>query len=378
MASPAYDIYAIPTAGGVTPIFGQGISTSGNYAAAMVQPTSNTANGVLYNVLSNTSTLESQMGVTYNSTAEKVGVPVSVNNNGIMFGASGLNNISETFVPTVWRNGQAYNLALPSNTSAGNVYACNNLNQAVGSVNPVLGVNLAAVFNYNASSPSSSYATNLGLSPFQTSGNGMLQLAFGINDSGVIVGTASSPTNQSINVPFILNFGAGQTTAEIIPYSSPAFNTGIPWAISNSGLVTGDESTGTGASPFLYNSSSGITTAIPLVAGTATGGGRSINDFGEVVGTDAGTYAVPFLFDGANSYDLQSLLVNNQSGAWELDNNTSSSAYGIADNGDIVGRALDNGVLTAFILVPASVPEPGSLIGLGALASLALLRRSVR
>jgi fibronectin-binding autotransporter adhesin len=362
MAAPAYTIIPFSPLGTDTIGTGQGISSSGNFAAGYTQR-SNGANGVLYNVSSNTSTLESQTGIIYGaSTVENYGAPFSVNNSGVMFGSSGASSTVTTGAPTVWQNGSAYNLPLPLYSGAGQVYGCNNLNLAVGTVGSASGgLDQAALFHYYGPNSSSNYTSDL---TEPTTNGGKLQNAYGINDSYQIVGTANDPNNAALTVPFFLDLGAGATTATIIPTSSPAFNSAIPFAISNNGLVTGSESLyGSSGQPFLYNNSSGTTVQIPLVTGSSQGGARGVNSSGEVVGTDSGQYALPYLFDGTSSYLLSSLLVNNTSGAWHLSDNTSSGGFGIADNGDVVGRGYYNGVLTGFVMVPTggSIVTPQNL-----------------
>jgi autotransporter-associated beta strand protein len=355
-AIPSYNIYPFPSESAGTPALGVGISSNGMYAGGVSWNGGSTSNGVLYNIPSGTSTLEAQTGVIYGrSTVETTGVPYSVNNNGIMFGSSGAGSIVETGAPTVWQNGQAYNLSLPFETGAGQVYGSNNLNQAVGSVGGASGgLDQAALFQYN----STNHTSYAGVLTEQTTNGGTLQSAFAINDNDVIVGTANDPNNAALTVPFLLNLGAGAGAATIIPNSSSQFNAGIPFAISNTGLVTGSEEyNSAGGAPFIYNMASGVTTSIPLPPGTSGAEGRGINDNGEVVGYGGGQYAVPFLYDGTNSYDLQTLLANNSAGSWQLDDNTSSGAYGIDDNGDIVGRGMYNGNVTAFIMIPNSTTK---------------------
>ena len=359
-ALTGYNIYPVPAGNGGYAELGNGISTNGTYAAGMYAGSGGAGNGVLYNFSTGTSTFETQTGVIEPGTrgvVETTGVPIAVTNGGIMFGSSGAGSTVETGAPTVWNNGAAANLPTPIGASGGQVYGANNLNQAVGSVKlSSAGQDIAAVYFYNATTPSSSYGAVL--SGAQTTNGGTLQDAFAINDNEVIVGTANDPNNAAVTVPFI--YTLGNSSASIIPNSSLAYNAAIPFAISNSGLVTGSEVVNSGGgNPFIYNMSSGVTTSLPVPAFTGGGSGRGINDSGEVVGTASGVYAVPFLYNGIHSYDLQTLLANNQSGAWQLDDNTSSGAFGIADDGDIVGRANYNGALTAFIMVPSGTTVLG-------------------
>jgi hypothetical protein len=194
-ATPGYNIFPFgqqPNSVG----FGQGISSSGNYAAGIAiaqnsQNLSTAANGVLYNVAAGTSVLESQTGVIYPSdgvTAETYGAPFSVNNNGIMFGSSGAGSVIETGAPTYWANGSAYNVKMPFGVGAGQIYGCNDLNAnnvcyAVGSVGGDGGLNEAAIFTYNASSaasasPTRGFVLSSSSSGDRTTNGGVLQTAF--------------------------------------------------------------------------------------------------------------------------------------------------------------------------------------------------------
>jgi autotransporter-associated beta strand protein len=364
-AMPAYNIYPIPAGNGTNALFAQSISTNGAYVAGMVEPATGYSNGVLYNVASGTSTFENQTTVAYafahNAPYEHTGVPAAVTNGGIMFGSSGAGSITETGQPTVWQNGSGADLPSPYLSAGGQVYGANNNNTAVGSVKyGSAGDDVAAVFFYSPTNPSSSYGAVL--SSVTTTNGGTLGDAFAINDSNVIVGTANDPNNAALTVPFIYNLG--DSTASIIPNSSSRYNAGIPFGISNSGLVTGGETVNSGSGgAFLYNSSNNTTIALPMPPNASDASGKSVNDSGEVVGNAGGLYAVPFLYDGTGSYDLGELTVNNTAGAWLLTNSTSAGAYGIADNGDIVGRANYNGALTAFIMVPTggTIAAPQSL-----------------
>ena len=196
-----------------------------------------------------------------------------------------------------------------------------------------------------------------------------------------MVGSAADPNNAAVTQPYIYDLGNQATAASLIPVSSSAYNGGVAFAISNNGLVVGTESFNGGgtAAPFLFNVSSGTTVAVPLPTGaTSNGNGaRGVNDLGEVVGTASGTFALPYLYDGTATYLLSSLITNDPTGTWNLSNNTSSAAFGIADNGDIVGRGLHNGVLSSFVLVPTgtSVPEPAAVGVAGVFIAGLLARR---
>ena len=101
--------------------------------------------------------------------------------------------------------------------------------------------------------------------------------------------------------------------------------------------------------------------AIPLASGTSLGQAQGVNSSGWVVGTDGGNFAVPFLYDGTNTYRLQDLIPANS--GWDLSMNTSSSAMAISENNIIVGTGVHNGETHAYAMVPATptpTPTPSS------------------
>jgi hypothetical protein len=106
--------------------------------------------------------------------------------------------------------------------------------------------------------------------------------------------------------------------------------------------------------PFIWSDQSGIV-GIPLASGTTLGQAQDANSSGWVVGTDGGAFAVPFLYDGTNTYRLQDLIPGNS--GWDLSMNTSSSAQGISEDNVIVGTGVHNGETHAYAMVPAT-PTP--------------------
>ena len=108
--------------------------------------------------------------------------------------------------------------------------------------------------------------------------------------------------------------------------------------------------------PFIWSDQNGIV-AIPLASGTSLGQAQGANSSGWVVGTDGGVFAVPFLYDGTNTYRLQDLIPANS--GWDLSMNTSSSAMAISENNIIVGTGVHNGETHAYAMVPATpTPSP--------------------
>jgi len=106
--------------------------------------------------------------------------------------------------------------------------------------------------------------------------------------------------------------------------------------------------------PFIWSDQNGIV-GIPLASGTTLGQAQGVNSSGWVVGTGGGAFAVPFLYDGTNTYRLQDLIPANS--GWDLSMNTSSSAAAISENNTIVGTGVHNGETHAYAMIPAT-PTP--------------------
>jgi probable HAF family extracellular repeat protein len=133
--------------------------------------------------------------------------------------------------------------------------------------------------------------------------------------------------------------------------------------------VTGFSGTASGANhAFLYSNS--VMSDLGSVPGWVDSTGTAINDLGQVVGNlgDRKGDSNPFVYSNGAMSNLNSLI--NPSSGWSL-----LYAYGINDNGQIVGVGLDNGTSSAFLLTP--VPEPSSISTLAiGITALLILRRT--
>jgi hypothetical protein len=268
-------------------------------------------------------------------------VSSSANDSGIVVGTGATTVFGSGRLPVIWQNGVVSQLPLPVGETLGDANAVNASIVAVGSVNA--GSNQRGVI-YDGGS-----ATII----TQTTTNGSFFLtAFGINDSGRIVGQGIDPQNAARNVGIV--YDIGQTMAFEVG-ALPGHNGALAFGVSNNGYVVGSSMQNQGPGlPFIWSEANGMV-AIPLAPDTSLGQAEGVNSLGWVVGTDGGAFAVPFLYDGTNTYRVQDLIPGNS--GWDLSMNTSSSAEAISENNIIVGTGVHDGATHAYAMVPAA-PTP--------------------
>ena len=267
----------------------------------------------------------------------------SANDSGIVVGTGATTAFGSGRLPVIWQNGVVSQLPLPVGQTLGDANSVNTSNVAVGSVNA--GSDQRGVI-YNGGS-----ATII----TQTTTNGSFFLtAFGINDSGRIVGQGIDPQNAARNVGIV--YDIGQSMAFEVG-ALPGHNGALAFGVSNNGYVVGSSMQNQGSGlPFIWSEANGMV-AIPLAPDTSLGQAEGVNSSGWVVGTDGGAFAVPFLYDGTNTYRLQDLIPGNS--GWDLSMNTSSSAEAISENNIIVGTGVHDGATHAYAMVPvAPTPTP--------------------
>lgn len=267
--------------------------------------------------------------------ANDSGMVVGISQTAVTTGASRL--------PIVWQNGVASQLPLPAGYGRGDAFGVNASGVAVGS----------------AFSPSTArgviYSGGSATIITQTTANGSFFVtAFDINDSGRVVGQGDDPTNPARNVGIIYDIGIA-TAIDI--GSLLGLNGAIAWGVNNSGHVVGTSMQDTQETglPFIWSDANGMV-PIPLTSGTTKATARAVNSAGWVVGWGSAPGMVPFLYDGAATYRLQDLIPAGS--GWDLSMNSSSSAYGINDSGVIVGTGVHNGETRAYAMVLAT-PTPG-------------------
>src|SRR5438445_13233275 len=140
----------------------------------------------------------------------------------------------------------------------------------------------------------------------QTTSNGSYFLtAFGINDSGRIVGQGIDPNNAAVNVGIVYDIGSNMAFSV---GALPGFNGALAFGVSNTGYVVGSSMLNQGSGlPFIWSDAGGIV-AIPLASGTSQGNARAVDSAGWAVGTDSSAFAIPFLYGGNMTQRVAHLL----------------------------------------------------------------------
>jgi hypothetical protein len=246
-------------------------------------------------------------------------------------------------LPIKWFNGVVSQLPLPPGETIGDANSVNFSGIAVGSVDA--GSNQRGAIYTGGGGGIITRTTPTGC---------FFVTAFGINDSGRVVGQGIDPNNAARNVGIVYDIGANDAF-EV--GALPGFNGALAFGVSNTGYVVGSSMLNQGSGlPFIWSDQGGMV-AIPLAAGTSEGSARAVNSAGWVVGNDSSAFSIPFLYDGTNTYRLADLIPPNS--GWDLSMNTSSSADGISDDNVIVGTGVHNGETHAYAMVPVTAtPTP--------------------
>ena len=229
---------------------------------------------------------------------------------------------------------------------------------------------------------------------------------FGINGAGVVVGRSGTnryggafiESGGVVQMPSKLDVGyavnaAGQVAGEDTNWHAALYSNGsvtdlgtLPGgdlsyatALNSSGDVVGASIFGNTADTHAFLYSNGVMR--DLTPGGRASEAKGINDGGQIVGNFIDVRSpvigdVPFLYDQATLFDLNSLIQNAPPGYVLLD------ANGINSSGQIVGTARSpSGVTHAVLLTPLAVPLPlaawASLTALPILLLRKRLRRAI-
>jgi len=277
----------------------------------------------------------------------------SANSNGTVVGTCAASLFGTSRLPVIWVGGMVSQLPLPTGETLGDANDVTGSGLAVGSVNSG---SLQRAVIYNGATATVISQTTPGGSFFLT--------AFGVNDSGRVVGQGIDPVNAARNVGIVFDIG---TTAAFEVGALPGANGALAFGVSDAGHVVGSSMLNQGSGlPFIWTQAGGIV-AIPLATGTTQGSARAVNSAGWAVGTDSSAFAIPFLYDGTNTYRLADLIPAGT--GWDLSTNTSSSALGISEGNVIVGTGVLNGAVHAYAMVPVvtNVTVSGRILTAGGL-----------
>jgi uncharacterized membrane protein len=281
------------------------------------------------------------------------GVANGANDSGVVVGVGANTAFGAGAVPLQWTNG-SLTLLSTNGTGVGRANDVNDSGFVVGST----GGGIAETATYwNNGSVTPITAT--------TPGGARMTTAFRVNNAGFAVGSGTDPNVLSRNVGIMYDINSGSMVE--VP-ALPGDNGTIAFDISEAGHVVGSSSFNqSGSTPFIWSDGTG-SIEIPLPDGASSAIARGVNSDGWVVGIGSGQFAVPFLYDGEQTFRLQDLIPADS--GWDISMNTSSSALGIAEDGTIVGTALIDGQIRAYRMTLIPAPGATALLGLGGMAML--------
>ena len=258
-----------------------------------------------------------------------------VNANGIVVGTGAQTSFGSGALPVLWTTNTVQQLPLPNGFGVGRANDINDSGIAVGSAGG--GISESAVI----------YGETTEIISATTAGGSSMTTAFSINNAGRVVGPGTDPANAARNVGMVYDISTG-TAFEVGAISGA--NGALAFDVSEAGHVVGSSMMNQGSGrPFIWSDADGIQ-EIPLPSGTSQGGARGVNSDGWVVGTASNAFAVPYLYDGTQTYRVADLIPGGT--GWDLDMNTSSSALSINDDGVIVGTGVLNGEVRAYAMIP--------------------------
>jgi probable HAF family extracellular repeat protein len=189
----------------------------------------------------------------------------------------------------------------------------------------------------------------LGSGPTSEAGGPIGSSAYGVNDSGQIVGNSGLDNDEDHGFLY-----SGQVMQDLGTMIGPESNA---IAINNSGQIVGTSKT---VDSFEGNDhavlyENGIWHDLGSLGGDQSEA-RSINSYGEVVGWSTlilgDGFSHAFVHKGGGMLDLNDLIPSNS--GWEL-----LQANGINDAGQIVGYGSVNGEVHAFLLTPVTSTPSG-------------------
>jgi uncharacterized protein (TIGR03437 family) len=303
----------------------------------------------------------------------KPGVPTGVNDSGVVVGAYVDINLAKglSVSPFIYQNGSTQQfVGVPDNAAP---FGLTNGGQSAATQVAEGG------FNFFVASQAL-LITGAGTSTTLSSAEASQGFAFGISPSGdwVAGGTANVVAHQLASLNGTLWHAGAFQAMPVVPNFNYASATGVNDAAMASGMAfTFDFSQlvdphATGHAVLFNN---GAVTDLGTLPADRSSAATGINNSGAVVGfstsqtPDLSLFAGPeletasslshaFVYTGGTMYDLNRQLVNGA--GWQV-----TSAIAINDAGQIVGTGIINQQQHAFLLMPVTLPQIGSVVGGG-------------
>ena len=298
----------------------------------------------------------------------------AINDSGQVVGESFVNGASHAFL---YSNGSMQNLGTLGGISS-IARGINNAGVVVGSAPLASGIENA--FSYNGGPlqslgspgiPSAAYDVNSSGQIVGTSNSNAVLFANGsatrvsggsllaINDSGAVVGVDNGT-----------GYVVSGTTLTFLPTFCGGGCANFPQDINNSGVIVGSAETPSARHAFSFANGS--------LSDLGTLGGRfssafALNELGQIVGTaDSASGVHAFLYSGGTMQDLNSLtdVPTNTAAGWIL-----VEARGINESGQIVGWGIHNNQISSFLLTPVPVPAAIWFLGSGLVGLVGFARK---
>lgn len=188
---------------------------------------------------------------------------------------------------------------------------------------------------------------------------GTYSFAYGINNSGQVVGYSAAPVGKYFYDHAFLYSGGAMVDLGLL---RTPFGTATGYAINDAGVVVGTADSSAGNQPFRYT---GGMESIGSLGSIGDNEARGLNKSGQIVGYAATStgHSHAFLYSGGQMQDLGTL-----SGL----GNASSSATAINTAGQVVGSSTTNSIYSwqhAFLYDGTGMHDLGTLGGLSSGAS---------
>src|SRR3954447_25601369 len=149
----------------------------------------------------------------------------AANDNGIVVGTGATTAFGSARLPVIWTNGVVAQLPLPPGETLGDANDVNATGVAVGSYNAG-SLQRAVIYSGGMATPITQ----------TTPGGSFFLTAFGVNDSGRVVGQGIDPSNAARNVGIVYDIGS---PAAFKVGALPGFNGALALGVGNGGHVVG-------------------------------------------------------------------------------------------------------------------------------------------